>query len=256
MAFVALHTSATGLTAADFQLDVTSNNIANVGTVGYKSAFVTFEELINQALAADDQQPAVSQVGRGVAVQSVTGVFTPGPAEQTGRALDVTVDGDGFLAVAGPNGERAYTRAGNLTVDAAGNLVTADGLRLDPPVTIPPGSTAVTILGDGTVTAVAADGTTAAVGRIGLVRFANPAGLVRLGDTLFAEGGGSGPALAGFPGEDGLGLLVSGALEGSNVDLTTELTTLLVAQRVFASNTQSFSVDSAVLEETANLIEL
>lgn len=256
MPFNALYTSSTGLQAADFFLDITGNNIANSSTVGYQTARVTFEDLVYQAVAEANQGPVASQDGRGVVTQAVTTTFTQGPTQPTGNALDVAIQGDGFLVVTRPDGTNAFTRAGNLSVDAAGNLVTSDGLLVQPPVVVPPGSANVAIGTDGRVTATTPDGQAVEVGRVGLARFANPSGLLRVGDTLFAETGGSGPATGGFPGNPGFGAFQTGALEGANVDLTTELVTLILAQQTFRVNGQSLSVDNAVVQSTLDLIAI
>jgi flagellar basal-body rod protein FlgG len=252
MTFVGMDISQTGITAADTSLDVTANNVANSNTVGFKVARATFQDLFYQALAAARPGPVASQVGLGVGPAAVTGVFTEGPLQQTGAPLDVAVEGEGLLTVALPDGSAGYTRRGNLTLDAAGNLVTADGFILSPAVIVPPGSTNVTVGADGTVTAATPDGT-AVVGRVGLTRFVNPAGLLRVGDTTFAQAPGAGEPTAGFPGDPGFGTLRPGALEGSNVDLTTELVNLIVAQRVFVSNVQALTVENAVIQATLDV---
>ncbi|MBX9583191.1 MAG: flagellar hook-basal body complex protein [Gemmataceae bacterium] len=252
MPFNALSVSQTGISAADSSLDVTANNVANSSTVGFKTARATFRDLFYQTLAAGRAGTDPSQVGLGVGPASVFGVFTQGPTEVTGAPLDVAIEGEGFLTVALPDGTTGYTRRGNLTLDAAGNLVTADGFVLSPAVVVPPGSTDVAIGADGTVTALTPAGE-AAVGRVGLTRFVNPAGLLRVGDTTFAQAPGAGEATAGFPGDPGFGALRPGALEGSNVDLTTELVNLIVAQRVFTSNIQALTVENEVIQATLDV---
>ncbi|MBX9625500.1 MAG: flagellar hook-basal body complex protein [Gemmataceae bacterium] len=250
MLSIALNVSQTGIAAADFSLDVTGNNVANSNTVGYKTARAEFQDLFYQTLSLAG--PAASQAGLGVSPAAVTGNFNEGATQQTGVPLDVAIEGEGFLTVTLPDGRAGYTRRGNLSLDAAGNLVTTDGFLLQPAVVVPPGSTNVAIQPDGTVTALTPTGP-AAVGRVGLVRFVNPAGLLRVGDTTFAESPGSGPGTTGFPGEDGFGTLRPGALEGSNVDLTTELVNLLVAQRVFTANIQALTVGNAMIQATLDV---
>lgn len=252
MPFISLFVSGTGISAADFSLDVTGNNVANSGTVGYKTARLTFSDLVYQELAAAGPTTNPSQAGLGVTPQAITGIFTEGPTQPTGAPLDVAVEGEGFLALDLGDGRTGYTRAGNLTLDAAGNLVNSDGFIVQPAVVVPAGSTNVTIQNDGTVTATTPTGP-AAVGRVGLVRFVNPAGLERIGDTTFTDAPGAGPGTAGFPGDPGFGTLRAGALEGSNVDLTSELVNLLVAQRAFTSNIQAFTVGNEMIQATLDV---
>lgn len=260
MLFESFYVSATGAQAASSFLDATSNNVANANTTGYKTAQTSFQDLLYNGLlpgvnANGVTPPGGIQFGAGAVVSAETGLFTQGPVQPTGNPLDLAINGEGFFRVTLPDGTFAYTRDGSFNLDAGGNLVTSDGFKVDPPITVPAGSTA-TIGTDGTVTATAADGTQTTIGQIGLTRFVNPAGLTRIGDTLFAASAASGAATDGFVGDtNGFGTLQSGNLEGSNVDLTTELVNLLIAQRTFTFNTQAITVESNLLSATANLVQ-
>jgi flagellar basal-body rod protein FlgG len=260
MLFESFYVSATGAQAASSFLDATSNNVANTNTTGYKTAQTSFQDLLYSGLlpgvnSAGITPPGGIQFGAGAVVSAETALFTQGPIQPTGNPFDLAINGEGFFRVTLPDGTFAYTRDGSLGLDSAGNLVTSDGFKVDPPIVVPTGSTA-TIGADGTVTATAADGTQTAVGQVGLTRFINPAGLIRIGQNLFAASASSGTASDGFVGDtNGFGTLLTGNLEGSNVDLTTELVNLLIAQRTFTFNTQAITVESDLLAATANLVQ-
>jgi flagellar basal-body rod protein FlgG len=187
-------------------------------------------------------------------VDDVTGLFTQGPVTPTGRPLDLAVSGTGFFRLAAADGTVTYTRAGSFGVDALGRLVSTDGLFVAPGITVPAGSTSVTVGADGTVTAVTPTGTQV-VGQVGLTRFRNPAGLLRVAATRFAATPAAGPAADGVPGDPGFGTLQPSSLEGSNVDLPTELVNLILAQRSFQANTQAIQVESDLLAATAQLVQ-
>lgn len=260
MIFSALLASNTGLQAASTFLDAVSNNIANSNTTGYKTSQVSFQDLLytgqppGAASTAGITPPTGTQLGNGTAVDAITGLFTQGGLNQTGAQLDVAINGDGFFAVTLPDGSTGYTRAGNLTTDSTGQLVTPDGFRLAGGLVLPANTTTVSISPAGAVTATTSTGVVQ-VGNIALTRFRNPAGLIRLGNTTFAASQASGTATTGTPGTNGLGTLSQGFLEQSNVDLTTELINLLVAQRTFQFNTQAIQVENETLQATTDLIQ-
>lgn len=254
----ALYVSNTGLQAATRFLDVVSNNIANSSTTGFKTEQITFQDLLYTAFRAGAPTPGVTppggnQLGFGTVVDDVTGLFTQGPLTQTGRPLDLAITGRGLFAVTLPDGTTGYTRAGNFNVNAAGQFVTTDGLLLAGGIVLPPNTSSVTVGADGTVTAVTPAGTQQ-VGQIQLTDFRNPNGLIRLGNNVFTAGPTAGDAITGAPGTNGLGTLSQGFLEQSNVELVTELTNLLIAQRTFTFNTQAIQVENATLQSTLDLI--
>jgi flagellar basal-body rod protein FlgG len=255
MAIAALFTSSTGLQAASAFLDVVSNNVANLNTSGFKTQQTTFQDLLYTGQPpATAATPVGTQIGTGTSLDATTGLFTQGPLTPTGAQLDVAINGEGFLAVTLPDGSTGYTRAGNLSIDSTGALVTSEGFRLATPITLPANTTSVAIGTDGTVTATTPAGPQQ-VGQISLTRFTNPAGLARVGNTTFVATASSGTATTGTPGTNGLGTLSQGFLEGSNVEVVTELVNLLIAQRTFTFNTQAIQVENQVLQSTTSLIQ-
>jgi flagellar basal-body rod protein FlgG len=256
----AIYSTITALDAASTYLDVTSNNIANANTVGYKTSQITFQDLFYQtrlppgALNAEGLPiPAGIQVGLGVAVDALTGLFTQGTITPTGVPLDVAISGPGFFQLSLPDGTTAYTRDGTFRIDAAGQLVDESGFIVTPPITFPPETSSFVIAADGTVTATTPAGPQV-IGQIQLARFVNPGGLLRIGNTLFTESPASGPPTVGAPGTNGLGTLQQGFVEQSNVELVTELVNLIIAQQTFTVNTQALGIENDVLAVTADLI--
>lgn len=262
MLIPALFATSTGIQAASSFLDVVSNNVANSATTGFKTAQVTFQDLLSvgQPPGAKSIPPGVSppqgtQIGSGVAVDAITGLFTQGTLTQTSQQFDLAITGQGFFAVTLADGSTGYTRAGNLNANANGQLVTSDGFLLAGGIIIPPNASSVSIAPDGTVNATLSDGTIQPLGQITLTNFTNPAGLTRIGDTTFIASSVSGAPTTGTPGTNGLGTLSQGFLEQSNVDLTTELINLIIAQRAFQFNTQALRVEDETLQSTALLIQ-
>lgn len=257
MALSAAYTSATGVMAASTFLDVVANNVANLNTTGYKTTQISFQDLFYYGLQAGPGEPGTApvgtQIGLGTNVDAINGLFTQGPLIQTDQPLDLAIDGEGFFEVVLPDGSVGYTRAGNFTVNSQGQMVTDEGFFLAPPITIPQGTTSLNISLDGTVTAVTPNGTQN-LGQITLTRFPNPDGLVRIGNTTFIEGANSGTPTTGVAGTNGLGFINQRALEQSNVELTTELVNLIIAQRAFQFNTQALIVETSVLDTAIGLI--
>ncbi len=229
----AISASTTGLSAAQTLLDVTSNNLANINTTGFKTAGVGFQD--------------------GVAVASTDRSFAQGPLQSTGNPLDVAIQGNGFFQVVRPDGSAAFTRDGSFRLDATGRLVTADGSLVQPPITVPPGTTSITVGADGTVTA-AVGGSSQVLGRLTLVQFPNAPGLIGLGGNLYAASAASGSPAAAVPGQGGTGTLVQGFVEGSNVNPTTELVNLLIAQQTFVANSQAIIASNQMLTDTVGLV--
>lgn len=257
----ALFTSSTGLAAQQTVIDSTANNLANVNTTGFKRSQPDFEDLIyitQQSPGATNssglQLPTGLQIGSGVRVSGNTKVFTAGELDNTGNPYDLAIEGDGFFGVTLPDGSFRYTRAGGLRVDSTGNMVTADGYRLNPQITIPQNALSVSVATDGTVS-VTTPGSTAPtqVGQISLTRFLNPAGLSSEGNNLLAQTAASGAPLQLTPGQQGAGIIQQGFLERSNVDVVKELVNLITAQRAYEFNTRAIRAADDMLSFTNNL---
>lgn len=256
-----LFTGATGMIAQQMNVDVTSNNIANVNTTGYKKSRVDFSDLLYQTIKAPGteaasgvQNPTGIQVGLGVQPSATQKMFTQGDFLNTGNALDLVVEGKGFFQVQLPSGEINYTRDGSFRIDSEGQLVTADGFLVQPAITIPADAREITVGVDGTVSVLqGADTTATSVGQIELADFSNQAGLLAVGKNLFAETEASGAPITGVAGEEGLGSINSGFLEGSNVELVEEMVNLIVAQRAFEANSNSIRTSDEMLQLVNNL---
>jgi len=253
--------SKTGMDAQQTQLDVISNNLANVGTTGFKRARVAFEDLLYQTLrqagANSSQQttlPTGLQIGTGVVPVATERMFDQGNLQQTGNPLDVAINGNGFFQVQMPDGTTAYTRDGSFHVDSNGALVTNSGYAVTPAVTIPTGAQTVTIGSDGTVT-VTLQGKVApqTVGTIQLASFINPAGLEAKGQNLFAETAASGTPSANLPGTNGLGSLQQSFLETSNVNVVSELVNMIQTQRAYEMNSKSIQTADQMLGKLSEL---
>jgi flagellar basal-body rod protein FlgG len=247
--------SKTGVQAQDAKLQAIANNLANVNTVGFKRDRVVFEDLFYQvdqqpgAQTADNTVSSGVQLGNGTRVVGTQKVFSNGSLQTTSQPLDVAISGNGFLQVRRPDGQSAYTRAGQLQVDANGTLVNAQGLPLVPQITVPNNATALTIGENGVVTATMPGTTTPAeLGTITLTTFVNPAGLLALGENLFQETPASGTPNEGKPGDGAFGKLKQGALEGSNVQVVEEMVDMIAAQRTYEMNTKVLSAADNMLQ--------
>ena len=258
----ALRTAATGMAAQQLNVEVISNNIANMNTIGYKKQRAEFQDLLYQNIERAGAQssdsgtivPTGVQVGSGVKAGSVYRITTQGSATQTGNQFDVMIQGRGFLQVKMPSGETAYTRAGNLAVNDQGKLVTEDGYEVQPAITIPADATGVTISASGQVQVTQA-GTAAptTAGQLELASFFNEAGLEAIGGNLFLESGASGTATTGTPGAEGFGRLLQGYTEASNVDSVSEITALIVAQRAYEMNSKVITSADQMLAATSQM---
>jgi len=246
----ALRTAATGMAAQQLNVEVISNNIANMNTVGFKRQRAEFQDLLYQTLERAGAQssdqgtivPTGVQVGAGVKAGSTYRITEQGAMTQTGNKLDVAIQGRGFLQVLMPSGETAYTRAGNLSTNDQGQLVTEDGYQVQPAVTIPGDATDISISKSGQVEVTQAGQTNpSVVGNIELATFLNEAGLEAIGDNLFLQSGASGAPTTGVPGSAGIGTLLQGYTEASNVDAVSEITALIVAQRAYEMNSKVIS---------------
>lgn len=251
----ALHVARTGLEAQDTRMRVIANNLANVGTTGFKRDRANFATLAYQNMRVAGQQSSNEtqyatglNLGTGVSVQSTSRIETQGTLNNTGNALDLALNGEGYFQVELPGGKLGYTRAGNFTRSAEGELVTTQGYRVMPGITIPEDATAITVAPDGTVSATTADsGAASELGQIQVASFTNPAGLQATGDNFLLETSASGAAQMGAPGENGRGGIKQGMLEGSNVNVVEELVDMIECQRAYEVNSKMISAVDEML---------
>lgn len=252
----AMWVSKTGIQAQDAKLQAIANNLANVNTVGFKRDRMVFEDLFYQSeqrpgaqTDANSVSPSGVQMGNGTRLVGTQKVFTNGNLQTTGQSLDVAIVGNGFLQVQQANGETAYTRAGQLQVNAEGRLVNAQGLPIVPDITIPANATSVSIGENGMVSVTfSGSGNQSQVGQLTLANFVNPTGLLALGDNLYQETTASGVPAVGNPGESAFGKLKQGALEGSNVQVVEEMVDMISAQRTYEMNTKVLSAADNMLQ--------
>ena len=264
MTIQALYSAATGMTGMETKLDTVANNLANMNTTAFKRDRANFEDLIYHHEqfpgiqdSAGQYTPTGTQIGMGVRMQSTQTEFTEGTLSQTGQELDVAIEGTGFFQVTSPDGTIEYTRAGNFSKNANGNLVTGsanDGLLLEPPIVIPPDAQAVSISPEGVVS-VQQQGSNqmSQVGQIQLAAFINPQGLLKLGQNLYRETDASGAPTISNPGQNGVGTLQQGMLESSNVEPVQELIDMITTQRAFELNSQAVKAADELLQTVANL---
>jgi flagellar basal-body rod protein FlgG len=251
----ALWVAKTGLDAQQTRMSVVSNNLANTNTTGFKRDRASFEDLLYQQVrqpggstSQQTQLPTGLQLGTGVRVVATSKDFQQGNPQQTGRSLDVMVNGRGFLEVLLPDGSSAYTRDGSLQINAQGELVTNSGYPVQPGIQIPEGAQSMTIGNDGTITVtMAGEGQAQEIGALTLTDFVNPSGLQAKGENLYLETTASGPAQNGTPGLNGLGSVVQGSLEGSNVNVVEELVSMIETQRAYEMNAKAISTTDAML---------
>lgn len=251
----ALWVSKTGLSAQDTQLTTISNNLANVATVGFKRDREVFQDLMYQIQkqpgaqsTQDSQLPSGLQLGTGVSVVGTQKEHTQGNFQLTDQPLDMAVNGRGFFQITMPDGATAYSRNGQFHKDADGNLVTPLGFQLDPNIVIPQDTTSVTIGRDGTVSITQGNETEAQeIGNITLATFVNPAGLQAIGDNLYLQTNSSGDPVVGEPGIDGIGEILQGTLENSNVDTVEELVNMITTQRAYEMNSKVISTADEML---------
>ncbi len=263
MAILAMQSAASGLNALNTQLDVTANNLANVNTIGFKSSRANFQDLLYLERAQPGVENALGEarptglfVGLGVRVAGTQQDFSEGSTIVTNRPLDIRISGLGFLQVQGEDGEIAYTRAGNLVINADGDLTLASdpGRVIEPVINIPDNAENIEINSDGRVfVTIPGDPAPSDQGQIELATFINQAGLRPIGENLFLETAGSGPPTIGNAGEDNRGSIISGMLEGSNVDPTRELIELIRTQRAFEMNSQAIRAADETLRAVAQL---
>jgi flagellar basal-body rod protein FlgG len=258
----ALRTAASGMSAQQLNVEVISNNIANMNTVGFKKQRAEFQDLLYQTMERAGAQssdqgtvvPTGVQVGGGVKAGSVYRINEQGSMTATGNKLDLAIDGRGFFQVLMPSGETAYTRAGNLSKNDQGQLVTEDGYLIQPAVTFPNDATDIVVSKTGQVQAIRAGQTEPEViGAIELATFINEAGMEAIGDNLLKETAASGAATVGAPGEEGIGVINQGYTEASNVDAVSEITALIVAQRAYEMNSKVISSADEMLRTASQI---
>ncbi len=251
----------TGLDAQQTQLDVISNNLANVSTNGFKRARAVFEDLLYQTLrqpgAASSQQtmiPSGLQIGTGVRPVSTERIFTQGNLSQTGNALDLAINGQGFFQIQMPDGTFAYTRDGAFQQDATGQVVTSSGYPLSPAITIPSNALTVSVSRDGIVS-ITTPGTAAAtqIGTVQVVTFVNNGGLQSAGENLFVETASSGTPTPNTPGTNGAGLVNQGYVETSNVNVVEELVGMIQTQRAYEINSKAITTADQMLSRLSQM---
>ncbi|UCD80766.1 MAG: flagellar basal-body rod protein FlgG [Desulfobacterales bacterium] len=256
-----LWTSASGMQAQALNLDVISNNLANVGTTGFKKSRAEFQDLLYETLrpagtpsSQDTEVPAGIQLGSGTRPSTVLKIFSQGELENTKNELDLAIEGAGFFQIILPNGETAYSRDGAFKLDSQGRIVNGDGFALEPEITIPSDAVSITVGMDGTVSVLQAGETTPSeVGTIELTRFVNPSGLISMGKNLFITSEATGDAIVGTAGEDGLGTLAQGFLEMSNVSVVDEMVNMITAQRAYEANSKSIQTADEMLAIANNV---
>lgn len=257
----ALRTAATGMRAQQIRVDVIANNLANVNTTAFKRSRAHFEDLLYQTRqgasairGGDASVTEAVQVGRGTRLAAVQRVDRQGPIEQTGRPLDLALEGDGFFQVQLPDGTLGYTRDGSFTISDQGTLVTHGGYTVVPGIVIPPDAAEFSVSRMGIFSSVSAgDATPIEIGRIELARFANAPGLFALGENLFRETAASGEPLTGFAQDPGFARIIQGSLEASNVEIVQEMVDMITAMRAYEINSKAVQSAEQMAEIANNL---
>ena len=252
----ALWIAKTGLDAQQTRMSVISNNLANVNTTGFKQDRAVFEYLLYQTIrqpgaqsSTNSQLPSGLMIGTGVRTVATEKMHTQGNVTQTGNALDMAIQGRGFFQIIQPDGSLAYTRDGTFQIDSTGQMVMSNGYALEPSITIPQDALNVTIGSDGSVSVLqAGQAAPSIVGNIQLADFINPTGLQPIGENLYKESGSSGSPITGTPGLTGIGSVIGGALETSNVNVVTELINMIETQRAYEMNSKAISTADQMLQ--------
>ena len=256
-----LWTAASGMKSQSLNIDVISNNLANVNTTGFKSSRADFQDLLYETLrqagtssSESSDVPTGIQVGHGSRPVASHKIFTQGDFQQTKNELDIAIEGEGFFQILQPNGETAYSRDGAFKMDRDGRMVTSDGFVMEPEITIPSDSISLSIGLDGTVSVLqAGSNTPTEIGTITVARFVNPAGLHSIGRNLYLPTNASGDAIVGTAGEDGLGTLAQGFLEMSNVSVVDEMVKMITAQRAYEINSKTIQAADDMLQQANNI---
>jgi flagellar basal-body rod protein FlgG len=257
----ALYTAASGMNSQQANIDNIAHNLANVNTTGFKKARVEFEDLVYQKIKAagspssqEGESPIGLEAGLGSRAVATARNFSSGNQRATGSALDLAVEGAGFFQVALPGGETGYTRAGMFHLSSSGELVTNEGLQVQPAITIPPNATSITVSRDGIISVtVPGQGAPQQVGTLELAQFQNPAGLEGRGGNIYVVTSASGDPTTGVPGNDGLGSLVQGFVEDSNVSVVEEMVNMILGQRAYEANSKVIRAADEMLQQVNGL---
>jgi flagellar basal-body rod protein FlgG len=258
----ALRTAATGMTAQQTRTEVIANNLANVNTTAFKGSRAHFVDLLYQTVQSaatvngtDAATTPSIQVGRGTRLAGIQRLHSQGPVEQTQRPLDVAIEGEGFFQVQLANGTTAYTRDGSFQISDSGTLVTNEGLTVSPGIKIPAEAANISIARNGIVSVTTGSNTAPTeIGRIELARFANPGGLQAMGDNLYQATPASGEPAVGFPDDEGMGRVLQGSLEGSNVEIVQEMVDMIAAMRAYEINSKTIKNADQMSEISSNLV--
>jgi flagellar basal-body rod protein FlgG len=253
--------AAAGMNVQTMNMDAISNNLANINTAGYKSSRAEFQDLLYQTIntagtstSSTTTQPVSLQLGHGARMSAMVKDFSTGSLQQTNSPLDLAIQGEGFFQVTQTDGTIAYTRDGSFTVDQNGNVVNAQGNTLSPQITIPQDALTINIATDGTVTVTQPGQTNPQqVGQITLANFINPNGLSSIGNNLLQPTQASGDPITGVAGQVGLGTIQQSSLEGSNVDMATEMVNMIVGQRAYEANSKTIQTCDQMLQLVTNL---
>jgi flagellar basal-body rod protein FlgG len=251
--------AASGMAAQRMTIDVIANNLANVNTAGFKKSRSDFQDLMYQTISqagsitsTGGQIPTGIHIGMGTMPMGVQKLFMQGDFKQTSNELDLAIEGDGFFRVLS-NDEELYTRAGNFHLDSEGNIVTANGDRLQPEITVPQETVSLKIDATGTVTAFDGQGVGTTLGVLEVYNFTNPAGLFGKGHNLYSVTDASGEAITGTPGTEGIGTILQGFIEMSNVDVVEEMVAMIMAQRAYEINSKAIQTADNMMQLANNI---
>ena len=258
----ALYTAASGMTAQQSNIDNVAHNLANVNTVGFKKSRVEFEDLVYEqtkapgsASSTTDESPTGLETGLGVRPVATSRDYSRGNLRSTGGSLDLAIEGDGFFQVQLPSGDTGYSRAGTFHLNGEGAIVTNEGYRIEPQITIPPSATSISISKDGIVSAVMAGQSGAQqLGKIELASFQNPAGLTALGGNLFRSTTASGEPSIGAPGSESRGTIAQGYVEDSNVSVVEEMVNMILGQRAYEANSKVVKAADEMLQQVNTIV--
>jgi flagellar basal-body rod protein FlgG len=242
----AMRSAASGMSGQQMNIDNIANNLANVNTTGFKRTKVEFQDVLYQNFRRAGTQSAIGAtiptnlaIGYGTKPVATTREFSVGQFKETGNPLDMAISGNGFFQVLMPDGSTAYTRDGSFKMSAEGEVVTADGFRMLPEITVPEDASSISISIDGEISVMlVGNDEPQSIGNIELVRFVNPAGLSAVGHNLYLQTAASGDPITGTPTQDGLGKIEQGYLEMSNVEIVDEMVNMIVAQRAYEINSK------------------
>jgi flagellar basal-body rod protein FlgG len=256
-----LFIAATGMEAQKLNIDVISNNLANVNTAGFKKSRADFQDLIYQTIrtpgtssAEGSQVPSGIQVGLGVKPVAVQKIFLQGDFVSTGNSLDMVIEGDGFFQITRPDGTTAYSRSGAFKLDSEGRIVNSDGYPLEPGITVPANTVSISVGSDGRISVMqAGSNTPTEIGQIELAKFINPGGLSSLGKNLYQATAASGEPTTGNPAAEGLGTISQGFIEMSNVNVVEEMVNMIVSQRAYEINSKAVQASDEMLQVANSL---